>query len=222
MPGLLAAARADPAAAGADGPLLGDDLGRRVALPHAGKRSRQAAVQLGTLVAKSPPHAGLHSSHNRGDHPVYGVGRSCRSHCRSLARSGRRRPQCSFPAQLHAVVPRQIARRPARRGQRDPHPDPELGPQRRHPTRPRRGRHPQPPRGPWCRDAASANSVRTGIKVLVSALLPSNRCTASGNPPGVGEQPDGRPAGRPDVPCSCRPCAARPRVGSRSRACVRS
>src|SRR3954447_8513854 len=28
----------------------------------------------------------------------------------------------------------------------------------------------------------SRNSLRTGMRVLVSALLPSNRCTASGNP----------------------------------------
>ena len=51
MPGLLAAVRADPAAAGADGPLLGDDL--TAVATSTGERRRQAAVRVLTLVAKS-------------------------------------------------------------------------------------------------------------------------------------------------------------------------
>src|SRR5215218_1258893 len=38
----------------------------------------------------------------------------------------------------------------------------------------------------WCR---SAKPVRTGIRVLVSALLPSNRCTSRGNPDPVVSRP---------------------------------
>jgi hypothetical protein len=50
MPGLLAAVRADPAAAGADGPLLCDDL--TAVASSTGERRRQAAVRVLTLVAK--------------------------------------------------------------------------------------------------------------------------------------------------------------------------
>jgi|SRR5690349_1441506 len=50
MPGLLAAVRADPAAAGADGPLLYDDL--TAVASSTGERRRQAAIRVLTLVAK--------------------------------------------------------------------------------------------------------------------------------------------------------------------------
>jgi TIR domain len=50
MPGLLAAVRADPAAAGTDGPLLGDHLAAVAA--STGERRRQAARRVLTLVAK--------------------------------------------------------------------------------------------------------------------------------------------------------------------------
>lgn len=50
MPGLLAALRADPAAAGADGPLLCDDL--TGVASSIGEGRRQAAVRVLTLVAK--------------------------------------------------------------------------------------------------------------------------------------------------------------------------
>ncbi len=36
---------------------------------------------------------------------------------------------------------------------------------------------------------ASWNALSTGMRVLVSALLPSNRCTANGNPPGSHSSP---------------------------------
>src|SRR5450759_1416985 len=35
----------------------------------------------------------------------------------------------------------------------------------------------------------SANALSTGMRVLVSALLPSNRCASNGNPPGSTSSP---------------------------------
>src|ERR1700722_4527800 len=41
-------------------------------------------------------------------------------------------------------------------------------------------------RTPW----RCANALSTGIKVVVSALPTSNRCTSRGNPPGPRQEPD--------------------------------
>jgi len=65
----------------------------------------------------------------------------------------------------------------------DPRPDdePEAGVLQREQVR--RGQHPRvgdhTTSAPWWR---SANPVRTGMRVVVSALLPANRCTSNGNP----------------------------------------